>query len=83
MLQSCDVQHTALRVHLVEPQPAGLRDAQAVAEHQEQQATVAGLVAAASGRGDKLADFQASEVAASGLAAGGLSGSGRPARPRS
>jgi hypothetical protein len=35
------MQHAAFRVHLVEFHPAGLRHAQAMPEHQEQQATVA------------------------------------------
>jgi hypothetical protein len=38
------MQHAAFRVHLVEFHPAGLRHAQAMPEHQEQQATVAHLV---------------------------------------
>jgi hypothetical protein len=41
------MQNTAINVHLIELQPAGFRDAQPVPEHQEQKATVAGLVAAA------------------------------------
>jgi hypothetical protein len=41
MLQPGNVQDAAFGVHLVEFQPAGFRDAQAMPEHQEQQATVA------------------------------------------
>jgi len=39
--------HATLSDHLIELQPAGFRDAETVAEHQQQQPTVAGLVAAA------------------------------------
>jgi len=39
-----------------------------VAEHQQQQAPVAGLVAGASGRGNQLSDFKAGEVVASRFA---------------
>jgi hypothetical protein len=67
-LQSNDVQDLALGVHLVELQPASLGDAQPVAEHQKQQATVAGLVAASPGRGNQLSNLKAGQVAASGLA---------------
>jgi hypothetical protein len=76
VLQPDDVQHAALRVHLVELQAASLGNAQAVAKHQKQQATVAGLVAGAPGRGDQLANLESGQVAAPGLAPGGLSGSG-------
>jgi len=41
-----DVQHAAVGVHLGQPQPAGLRHAQAMPEHQKQQASVAGCVTA-------------------------------------
>jgi hypothetical protein len=44
------MEDAAFRLHLVEFQAAGFRDAKAVAVHQEQPATVAGLVAAALGR---------------------------------
>src|SRR5208283_866721 len=40
------MQHAAFGVHLVEFHPAGLRHAQSMPEHQEQQATVAHLVPA-------------------------------------
>jgi hypothetical protein len=43
------VQHPALDLHLIEFELAGFRHPQPVAEHQQQQATVAGLVAAALG----------------------------------
>ena len=52
VLQPGDVQDAALGVHLVKFHPAGFRDAEAMPEHQEQQATVAGLVPAALGRLD-------------------------------
>ena len=68
MLQSRDVQHLALGVHLVELQLAGFRYAQAVPENQKQQATVAGFVAPASRRGNQLSDFKAGKVVASGFA---------------
>ena len=48
------VQHAAFNVHLVELQGASLRHAQAVPEHHQQQATVAGFKAAALGGGHEL-----------------------------
>jgi hypothetical protein len=63
VLQSDDVQHAAVCVHLIEPQPASLRHPQAVAEHQEQEATVARLVMGAPGRRDQLSYFKAGKVA--------------------
>ncbi len=42
--QPRDVQHAAFHIHLVEPQGAGLRHAQAVPEHQKKKAAVTGLV---------------------------------------
>jgi hypothetical protein len=83
MFQPDDVQLAALRVYLFELQPAGLRHAQAVPEHQKQQATVARLVAASPGRRHQLSDFKAGQVATSGLAPrrvsfpGRFSGAGR------
>ena len=56
------MQHAAFRVHLVEFHPAGLRHAQAMPEHQEQQATVAGLVPAALGRLNQPFNLAAGEV---------------------
>src|SRR3954452_24198502 len=47
------MQHPAVRVDLIEFQPAGFRDTEAMPEHQKQQAAVAGFVAAASGRLDQ------------------------------
>jgi hypothetical protein len=44
------MQHAAFGVHLVEFDPASFRDAQAMPEHQKQQAPVAHLVPAALGR---------------------------------
>jgi len=62
------VQHAALRVHLVDRQAASLGHAEAVPKHQQQQATVAGLVAGAAGRDHQLADLKSGQVAATGLA---------------
>ncbi len=45
------VQNAAFDVHAGKLKPAGLRHAQTVAEHHKEQATVAGLVAVALGRG--------------------------------
>jgi len=60
------MQHAALRVHLVEPQAASLRHAQAVPEYQKQQTASAHLGAAASGRGEQLSDLERGEMAAPG-----------------
>jgi hypothetical protein len=68
VLQADDVQHAASHVHLVERQTASLGYAKAVPEHQQQQATVAGLVAGASGCGHQLADLESGQVVATGLA---------------
>jgi hypothetical protein len=62
------VQDLALGVHLLELQPASLGHAQPVPEYQKQQATVAGFVAAASGRGNQLSNFKAGQIVAPGLA---------------
>jgi hypothetical protein len=56
------MQHAAFRVHLVEFHPAGLRHAQAMPEHQEQQATLAHLVPAALGRFNQPFNLAAGEV---------------------
>jgi hypothetical protein len=56
------MQHAAFRVHLVEFHPAGLRHAQAMPEHQEQQATVAHLVPGAFGRFNQPFNLAAGEV---------------------
>jgi hypothetical protein len=73
-LQPGDVQDAALDVHLVEPQPAGLGDAQPVAEHQEQQAAVAGLVPAPFGGRDQPLDLAPGEVLAAASVPAFLSG---------
>jgi hypothetical protein len=49
VLQSRDMQQAAFGVHLAELQAAGFGDPQAVAEHQQQQATVAGRRRSAGG----------------------------------
>ena len=56
------MQHAAFGVHLIEFHPAGLRHAQAMPEHQEQQATVAHLVSAALGRLNQPIDLAAGKV---------------------
>jgi hypothetical protein len=61
-----------LRVHLVKLQSASLGHPQPMPEHQEQEATVTGLVADASGRGDQPSYLKSGKVAASCLT-GGLS----------
>ena len=61
------MQHAAFGVHLVELQPASLRHAQAMPEHQEQQATVAGLVPAALRRLDQPFNLAPGEVLPVGL----------------
>jgi hypothetical protein len=65
--QPAHMQHAAFAVHLVERQPAGLRHAQAMPEHQEQQAAVAGPVAAAFGGVDQLFHLEAGEVLATAV----------------
>jgi hypothetical protein len=62
VLQSGDVQDAAFGVHLVEFHPAGFRDAQAMPEHQEQQATVAGFVPAPPGRLNQLFNLAPGKV---------------------
>ena len=57
-----DMQDPAFGIHLREFQPAGFRDPQAVAEQQQHQAAVAGLVARAFDGGEELVHFQAGEV---------------------
>jgi hypothetical protein len=56
------MQHAAFHVHLVEFHAAGLRHAEAMAEHQKQQATVADLVSAALGRLNQPFDLARGEV---------------------
>ncbi len=46
-LQAGDMQHAAFGVHLIEFQPASFRNAEAMPEHQQHQATVAGFIPAA------------------------------------
>jgi len=57
-----DVQDAAFGVHLGENQPAGFGDTQPMAEHEKQQAPVAGLVPGPLGGGKELLDLVAGEV---------------------
>ena len=61
-LESGDVQHPTLGVHLVEFEAAGFRDPQAMAEHEQQQAPVPGLVPAALDGGQEVVEFASCEV---------------------
>ena len=54
--------HPAFGIHLVKFQPASLRHAQTMPEHEEQQAAVAGLVPASLGRLDQPLDLAPGEV---------------------
>lgn len=63
-LEPGDVQRPALKVQMGQGEAARFRHAQAVAEHQQQQAAVAGLVAAALGGGDEPLHFALGQVAA-------------------
>ncbi len=62
VFEPCDMQDTAFNVHLGQHQAAGFGHAQAVPEHQEQQASVAGRVAGALGGGYELLDFGGNQV---------------------
>ena len=62
VFQPRDVEHAAFDVYLGQPQPAGLRHAQPVAKHQEQQAAVTGRVAASLRTLHELFDFGGNEV---------------------
>jgi hypothetical protein len=62
LFQTGDVKDAAFGVHLGENQAAGLGNAQTVAEHQEQKATVAGLVPGPLGGDKKLVHFKPCEV---------------------
>jgi hypothetical protein len=66
-----DMKKSAMGVDLVEPQPASLGYSQSMPEHQKHKATVAGLVARASGCRYELSYLKAGKVAASFLAPGG------------
>ena len=61
------MEHAVFRVQLVEFHPAGLRHAQAMPEHQEQQATVPHLVPTAIGRFNQPFNFAAGEVFSVGV----------------
>ena len=63
-LQAADVQHPILHVHLGQLQAARLRHPQAVAERQQQQAAVAGRVAAALGGRQEPVDFRRHQIVA-------------------
>jgi hypothetical protein len=67
-LQSGDMQDAALHVQLVELQPAGFRDPETVAEHEQQQATVTRFVAVAPGRADQPFHLESGQVLAVGVA---------------
>src|ERR1700733_9612735 len=56
------MQHAAFGVHLIEFHAAGLRHAQAMPEHEQQKATVAGLVPPALGRLDQPLNLAPGEV---------------------
>jgi hypothetical protein len=56
------MQNAALGVHLIEFQPARFRHPESMPEHQEQKATVAGLVPAAPGRLDQPFNLAPGEV---------------------
>ena len=62
LLQPDHVQHPALEIDLVQFERAGLGHAQPVAEHQEDQAAVAQLGAAAAGGRDQALDLARGEV---------------------
>ena len=56
------MQHAAFGIHLGQFQAAGLRHAQAVAEHQQQKAAVAGLVTSSLGGRNELFDLAGGQV---------------------
>jgi len=62
LLEPGDMQDAAFGIDLGELQPAGFRNPQAVAEEQQDQAAVTGLVARALDGGQQLVDFQPGEV---------------------
>jgi hypothetical protein len=62
VFQPGDMQHAALNIHVRQLQPAGLRHAQAMPKHQQQQTAVAGRVAAALRNLHELFDFGKNQV---------------------
>jgi len=62
LFEAGDMQDPAFAIHLGKFQAAGFRDAQTVAEQQQHQAAVAGLVARAFDGSEELVHFQAGEV---------------------
>ena len=62
LLEAGDMEDPAFAIDLGQFQAAGFRDAQAVAEQQQHQAAVAGLVARAFDGGQQLVHFPAGEV---------------------
>ena len=66
----------------MQPQSAGFGDPQAVAEHQQDEAAVAGLGAAAAGSGDQALDLARGEVFAVAHRFVQCSGKKRGAKPR-
>ena len=56
------MQDAAFNVHLGHFQPTSLGHPQPVPEHEQEQATVAGLVPAAPGGGNQAVDFGQNEV---------------------
>jgi hypothetical protein len=62
LFEAGDMEDPAFAIHLREFHPAGFRDPQAMAEQQQQQTAVAGLVPRAFDGGDQLVHFQPGEV---------------------
>jgi hypothetical protein len=62
LLEPGDVEHAAFDVHLGEPEATGFRDPEAMPEHQQQKAAVAGLVPAAACGVEKFFHFDRGEV---------------------
>ena len=64
LLEPGDMQDAAFRIHLGEGQATGFRDAQPVAEQQQDHTAVAGFMPCALGGGEDLVHFQGSQVLA-------------------